>query len=91
MDLEQRRPPADTQELVAMWNTVKEEHFVRELLPLLPLLLSSSGKLDPEQAEMAARHFVRALYLAATAQGDVHTAMDYLTKVAVLNENPAAS
>ena len=70
---EQRRGPADTQEFLALWNSAKEEHFVQELTPLLPLLGQS--------AEAAARHLVRAMHLASTG-GGVAAGMDYLSKVA---------
>ena len=77
---EQPRQPADTQEFVAMWSTTKEQHFVKELVPLLPLLLGS-GKLDGKQTEEAARHLVRAMHLTAMPDGGLHAAIDYLTKV----------
>ena len=85
---EPSRRLADTQEFLAVWSAAKEEHFVQELVPLLPLLFGSPEKLDGKQTEAAARHLVRALHLAATAEGDVHTAMDYLTKV-VEGKSPA--
>jgi len=85
---EQRRRPADTRELLAMWSAAKEQHFVQELVPLLPLLLGSSGELDGKQTEEAARHLVRALHLAARPEGGMHAAMDYLTKM-VEDKGPA--
>lgn len=78
---EQHRHPADTQEFLAMWSAAKEEHFVQELVPLLPVLLGGPGKLEREHAEEAARHLVRALHLAATPEGGLHAAIDYLTQV----------
>jgi hypothetical protein len=85
---EQRRRPADTQELLAMWSAAKEQHFVQELVPLLPPLLGSSDKLDRKQTEEAARHLVRALHLAARPEGGIHAALDYLTKM-VEGKDPA--
>jgi hypothetical protein len=79
---DQRGHPADTQEFLAMWTAAKEEHFAQELAPLLPLLLRSPGELDETKTKEAARDLVRALHLAATPQGGLHAAMDYLTKVA---------
>ena len=76
---ERRRPPANTEEFVAMWSATKEEHFVQELAQLLPALLGS-GKLDETQVGEVARHLVRALHLAARPEGGVHAAMDYLSK-----------
>jgi hypothetical protein len=78
---EQHRRPADTQEFLAMWSAAKEEHFVQQLVPLLPHLLGSRDQLDGTQMEEAARHLARALYLAATPEGGLHVALDYLTKV----------
>ena len=80
MDTSERRPPlADTQELVAMWSATKEQHFVQELVQLLPALLGS-GRLDQNQIEEVARHLIRALHLAARPEGGVPAAMDYLRK-----------
>ncbi len=76
---ERRRPPADTQELVAMWSATKEQHFIHELVQLLPALLGS-GKLDGTRIEAIARHLTRALHLAARPEGGVPAAMDYLRK-----------
>jgi hypothetical protein len=83
MDTSDRRPPlADTQELVAMWSATKEQHFLEELVQLLPALLGSK-KLHNDQIEEVARHLVRALHLAARPEGGVHAAMDYLRETAV--------
>jgi hypothetical protein len=80
MDTSERRPPlADTQEFVAMWSATKEEHFVHEMVQLLPALLGSP-KLAATGTEQVARHLVRALHLAARPEGGVHAAMDYLMK-----------
>ena len=76
---ERRRPLANTEEFVAMWSATKEEHFVKELVQLLPALLGSA-KLNATGTEEVARHFIRALHLAARPEGGVHAAMDYLTK-----------
>jgi hypothetical protein len=76
---ERRRPLANTEEFVAMWSATKEEHFVQELVHLLPALLGS-GRLDETQIEEVARHLIRALHLAARPEGGVHAAMDYLRK-----------
>jgi hypothetical protein len=78
---EQRRQLADTQEFLAMWSAAKEQHFVKELVPLLHLLLGSPGKLDGKQTEEAARHLVRAMHLTAMPEGGLPAAMDYLTKM----------
>jgi hypothetical protein len=83
MDTSERRPPlADTQEFVAMWSATKEQHFLQELVQLLPALLGSE-KLDDDQIEKVARRLVRALYLAARPEGGVHAAIDYLRETVV--------
>jgi hypothetical protein len=64
-----------------MWTAAKEEHFVEELAPLLPLLLGSPGRLDADKTREAALHLVRALHLASTPEGGLSAAMDYLTAV----------
>jgi hypothetical protein len=76
---ERRHPLANTEEFVAMWSATKEQHFVQELVPLLPALLGS-GKLDETRIEEVARRLIRALHLAARPEGGVHAAMDYLRK-----------
>jgi len=78
---EDRRHPANTQEFLALWNSAKEEHFVQELAPLLPFLLGSPGKLDRGRTTDAARHLVRAMHLASTAEGGVGAGMDYPSSV----------
>ncbi len=83
---ERRRPLANTEEFVAMWSATKEEHFVQELVQLLPALLGSP-KLDATRSEQIARHLVRAFHLAARPEGGVHAAMDYLTRAV---EDPAS-
>ena len=81
MDQETHLSPANTQEFIALWNTAKEEHFVSQLMPVLPDLFSGSVRVDPEGAEWAARHLVRALHLAAMPEAGVHAAIAYLTEV----------
>jgi hypothetical protein len=52
MDTSERRPgPENTQELVAMWSAAKEQHFVQELLQLLPSLVGRT-RLSENQPRM---------------------------------------
>jgi len=81
MDQETHPSPTNTQEFVALWNTAKEEHFVNQLVPVLPRLFGGSVTADPERAEWAARHLVRALYLAEMPEAGVPAAVDYLTDI----------
>jgi hypothetical protein len=48
---------------------------------VLALLLGSPGTLDEKRTEETARHLVRALHLAATPEGGLAAAMDYLRTV----------
>ena len=79
---EQHYKLANTEEFVAVWSATKEQHFVGELVQLLPALLGSE-KLHRDQIEEIARHLVRALHLAAKPEGGVHAAMDYLRNTVV--------
>lgn len=82
MDRETHRSPANTQEFIALWNTVKEEHYVNRLLPLLPGLFGARVQGNAETPELTARYLVRALHLAAMPEGGVHAAIDYLEDIA---------
>jgi hypothetical protein len=88
---EERGRLADTQEFLALWNAAKEEHFVQELAPMLPLLLGNSGNLDAGRVQEAARHLVRAMHLASTPEGGLHAALDYLAQVTAVTREPSAS
>lgn len=88
---EERRQPANTQEFLALWSAAKEEHFVHELTPLLPLLLGNSENLGGVHVQAAARHLVRAMHLASTPEGGLHAALDYLTQVTAYTREPSAS
>lgn len=79
--LEERPPLADTQEFLAVWSAAKEEHFVQELAPMLPVLLGNPENLEPARVREAARELVRAMHLASAPEGSLHTALDYLTQV----------
>lgn len=81
MNRKRHLPPADTREFIALWNTAKEEHFVAQLVPLLPRLFNGSGELNAEQAEPTARHLVRAMHLAETPEAGVQAAITYLAEV----------
>jgi len=80
METSEQHRPADTQQFLALWSAAKEQHFVQELVPLLPLLLGSSNEVDGKRMEETARHLVRALHIAARPDGGMHAALDYLTK-----------
>ena len=79
---DQQHHPTDTQEFLAMWSAAKEEHFAQELAPMLPLLLGTSDNVDATRLQEGARHLVRAMHLAATPEGGLHGALEYLAKIA---------
>jgi hypothetical protein len=81
MGTSKQRRPADTQEFLVMWSDTKEQHCARHLASLLPMLLGSPEAADEKRIEETARHLVRALHLAATPEGGVAAAMDYLDSV----------
>lgn len=83
----QRRRPADTQEFLVMWSDTKEQHCARHLASLLPMLLGSPEAVDEKRIEETARHLVRALHLAATPEGGVAAAMDYLGSVCEVEDS----
>jgi hypothetical protein len=74
------RPPENTREFVAMWHAVTEEHLVSKLTVILQQLAKaeSGGELSQAQAAELAPHLVRALQVAASPEGGVHAAMQYL-------------
>jgi hypothetical protein len=78
---EERRPAVNTQEFLALWTAAKEEYFVQELTPMLPLLLGNPEKLDPTQVREAAHHLVRAMHLASGPEAGVQAGLDYLARV----------
>ena len=88
---EERRHPANTQEFVAMWSAAKEEHFVQELAPMLPVLLGSPENLEPARVREAARHLVTAMHLASAPEGGLHAAVEYLAHVTAVTREPSAS
>lgn len=87
---EERRPLADTQEFLAMWSAAKEEHFVQELAPMLPVLLGNPESLEPARVPDAARHLIRAMHLASGPEGGLHAALDYLAQVTATTREPSA-
>ena len=77
--------PEDTKEFVAMWNAVTEEALTHKLTGLLPQLgrgLSSPLELGDSQAEALSPALLRAFQIAASPQGGVGAAVQFLSELA---------
>ncbi|HEX3232942.1 MAG TPA: hypothetical protein VHR41_02010 [Gemmatimonadales bacterium] len=79
------RRPENTQEFVAMWNAVTEEALMHKLTGVLPPLargLSSPLQLGELQAEALSPVLLRAFQIAASPQGGVGAAVQFLGELA---------
>ncbi|HEU5169940.1 MAG TPA: hypothetical protein VFU46_05355 [Gemmatimonadales bacterium] len=76
-------PPKNTQEIVAMWNSVVEDRWAGRLGAVLRELLPRRGLATPGEAQSVAlaRDLIRALQIAAAPKGGVAAAVDYLATV----------
>lgn len=77
--------PENTQEFVAMWNAVTEEALTHKLAGLLPPLargMSSPLELGEAQAEALSPVLLRAFQIAASPQGGVGAAVQFLGELA---------
>ncbi len=72
------RPPRNTKELVAGWQSIVEEHVVRDLAGALHRLAGT----EAVGTDSLARHVAHALQLAANPSGGVQAAVQYLCEVA---------
>ena len=87
---EELRHPADTREFMAMWNTVTAEHLTHKLTAVLQQLsrrIPEAPILDETQAAALSPPLVRALQVAASPEGGVHAAVQFLAEYAA--EAPA--
>ena len=75
---EESRPPLDTKEFVAGWQTIVEEHVVHDLAGALRKLWAT----EPGATEALARHLAHAFQVAASPQGSVQAAVNYLCEIA---------
>jgi hypothetical protein len=79
------RRPENTKEFVAMWNAVTEEALTHKLTGVLPHLargLSSPVELGDSQAEALSPVLLRAFHIAASPQGGVGAAVQFLGELA---------
>jgi len=82
---EELRHPANTREFMAMWNTVTAEHLTNKLTAVLPQLTSripEGPTLDETQAAALSPVLIRAFQVAASPEGGVHAAVQFLTEYA---------
>jgi len=74
---------ADTREFMAMWNTVTADHLSHKLSGVLLRLgarLPDTLPLDEAQAAALSPLLVRALQVAASPDGGVHAAVQFLAE-----------
>jgi hypothetical protein len=77
------RHTADTREFMAMWNTVTADHLSHKLSGVLQQLsarLPETPLLDESQAGALAPLLVRAFQVAASPDGGVHAAVQFLAE-----------
>jgi hypothetical protein len=83
MDEELKRP-ADTREFMTMWNTVTADHLAHKLSGVLQQLSRRlpDATLDDRQAGALSPLLIRALQVAASPEGGVHAAVQFLAEYA---------
>jgi hypothetical protein len=77
--------PNDTREFIAQWNAVTADHLAHKLGGVLQQLTSSRPgltALDAEQAAALAPVLLSAFQVAASADGGVHAAVQFLGEYA---------
>lgn len=76
--------PANTREFMAMWNTVTADHLAHKLTGVLQQLARRlpGAALDEAQASGLAPLLVRAFQVAASPEGGVHAAVQFLAEYA---------
>jgi hypothetical protein len=80
---EQVDHPSNTREFMAMWNSVTAEHLIHKLtgvLQVLPERVPDAPRLDQAQAAALSALLVRAFQVAASPEGGVHTAVQFIAE-----------
>lgn len=75
--------PSNTREFMAMWNSVTAEHLIHKLtgvLQVLPARVPDAPQLDQAQAAALSSLLVRAFQVAASPEGGVHTAVQFIAE-----------
>ena len=79
------QPPENTREFVAMWNSATAAHLAHKLSGILKELSRSfpdAAMLDEAQADALSPVLIRAMQVAASPEGGVHAAVQYLGEYA---------
>jgi hypothetical protein len=82
---EELKHPADTREFMAMWNTVTADHLTHKLSGVLQQLgrrLPDAPSMDERQAGALSPLLIHALQVAASPEGGVHAAVQFLVEYA---------
>ncbi len=80
---EQVDHPSNTREFMAMWNSVTAEHLMHKLtgvLQVLPERVPEAPRLDQAQAAALSSLLVRAFQVAASPEGGVHAAVQFVAE-----------
>jgi hypothetical protein len=75
--------PTNTREFMAMWNSVTAEHLTHKLTATLQQLgqrVPNAPTLTHAQAEAVSPILISALQVAASPEGGVHAAVQFLTE-----------
>ncbi|HET6577932.1 MAG TPA: hypothetical protein VFG66_06390 [Gemmatimonadales bacterium] len=79
------RSPENTREFVAMWNSATADHLAHKLSEILRQLARRQpnvSALDETQAAALSPLLIRALQVAASPEGGVHAAVQFLGEYA---------
>jgi len=79
------KSPENTREFMAMWNSVTTDHLTHKLTDVLLQLgrrLPNAPALDEEQVGALSPLLIRALQIAASPDGGVHAAVQFLGEYA---------
>jgi hypothetical protein len=80
---EPRNHPATTREFMAMWNAVTAEHLTHKLTAALQQLgqrVPNAPAIGEAEAEAIAPLLVHAFQVAASPEGGVHAAVQFLSE-----------
>jgi hypothetical protein len=81
--MDQPHRPQDTREFMAMWNSATADHLTHKLTSVLQELTRAFPELPPmgePEAAVLSPIFIRALQVAASPEGGVHAAVQFLAE-----------